>query len=168
MGGGTGSWLVHERLGYNYRLSEIQAALGVAQMKRLDEMLAARQRVARHYIERLLDVPDIILPTIDDHTFMSWFVFVVRLSDRYSHEERNRVVDGLRRHDVGSAPYFPCIHLQPFYREKFGFREGQFPIAERVSQRSFALPFFNRLRDKDIDFVVQTLAHMLSRENVRR
>jgi perosamine synthetase len=167
-GVGTGSWLHHERLGYNYRLSEVQAALGVAQMRRLDEILEKRNRVARMYIERLLDHPEIILPTIDERTMMSWFIFVVRLSDRYGREERDRVVDGLRRHDVGSAPYFPCIHLQPFYRERFGFREGNFPMAERVSQRTLALPFFNRLRERDVDFVVQTLALMLSRENLSR
>ena len=164
----TGSWLHHERLGYNYRLSEIHCALGLAQMRRLDHLLEQRQRVARLYIEKLLDHPEFILPTVDERTFMSWFVFVVRLAEHYTSEERDRVVDGLRRHDIGSAPYFPCIHTQPFYKERFGFREGMFPIAERVSQRTLALPFFNRLNERDIDFVVQTLALMASRENLKR
>lgn len=168
VGGNTvGSWLSHERLGYNYRMSEVQAALGVAQMQRLDEMLEQRQRVARLYIEKMLDVPDIILPTVDPHTYMSWFVFVVRLSDRYSEEERNRMIEGLHRHEVGAAAYFPCIHLQPFYRE-MGYREGMFPIAENVSRRTIALPFYNRLTERNIDFVVHTLALMVSRENLKR
>jgi perosamine synthetase len=167
MGGATGSWLAHERLGYNYRLSEIQAALGVAQMQRLDAIIEQRQRVARLYMEHLLELPDIILPTVDHHTFMSWFVFVVRLSDRFSREERDRIIEGLHRHEVGSAPYFPCIHLQPFYRE-MGFREGMFPVAESVSRRTLALPFYNRLSERDIEYVVQTLGLMLSRENLRR
>jgi perosamine synthetase len=164
----AGSWLHHERLGYNYRMSEVQAALGVAQMRRLDHMLEQRQRVARLYIEKLLDRSDLVLPTVDDRTFMSWFVFVIRMSDQFTSEERDRIIDGLRRHDVGSAPYFPCIHLQPFYREKFGFKEGMFPIAERVAQRTLALPFFNSLSERDIDFVTQTLALMISRENLKR
>lgn len=168
MGGATGSWLAHERLGYNYRLSELQSALGVGQMLRLDELLEKRQRVARTYIERLLDHEHVILPTVDPMTFMSWFVFVVRLSERFSRDDRDRIIDGMRRHDVGSAPYFPCIHLQPFYREKFGHREGMFPIAERASQRTLALPFYNRLNERDIDFVVQTLDLMIARENLRR
>lgn len=167
MRGATGSWLAHERLGFNYRLSEIQAALGVAQMKRLDEILEQRQRVARLYMEHLLDLPDIILPTVDHDTFMSWFVFVVRLSDRYSMDERDRIIEGLHRHEVGSAPYFPCIHLQPFYRE-MGFREGMFPVAESVSRRTLALPFFNRLTERDVEYVVQTLGLMMSRENLKR
>lgn len=168
MGGATGSWLAHERLGYNYRLSEVQAALGVGQMLRLDELLERRSRVARGYIERLLDHEHVILPTVDRRTFMSWFVFVVRLSERFSRDDRDRIIEGMRRHDVGSAPYFPCIHLQPFYRERFGFHEGMFPIAERVSQRTLALPFYNRMTDREIDFVVQTLDLMISREDLRR
>ena len=168
VGGATGSWLSHERLGYNYRLSELHAALGVAQMRRLDELLEKRQTVARLYIERLMAHPEIILPTIDPGVFMSWFVFVVRLSDRYGHEERDRIIEGMHRHDVGAAPYFPCIHLQPFYRERFGYRPGAFPVAERVSQRTIALPFFNRLTARDVDFVIQTLDLMLSREDLSR
>ncbi len=136
-------------------------------MKRLDEIVEQRQRVARLYMERLLELPDIILPTIDHDTFMSWFVFVVRLSDRYNQDERDRIIHGLHSHDIGSAPYFPCIHLQPFYRE-LGFKEGMFPVAESVSRRTFALPFFNRLTEKNIDFVVQTLGLMMSREGLKR
>lgn len=168
VGGSVGSWLHHERLGYNYRLSEIQAALGVAQMKRLDELIARRQNIAQKYIERLLDHQHLILPTVDPRTFMSWFVFVVRLSDQYTHEERDRIIEGLHRHDVGAAPYFPCIHLQPYFRERFGYSEGAFPIAERVSSRTIALPFYTALTDRDIDFVAQTLDLMISRENIRR
>ena len=164
----TGAWLTHERLGFNYRLSEIQAALGVAQMNRLDEIVAKRDAVARRYIERFIGNSDIILPTVDADTHMSWFVFVVRLSDQYTREERDRVIDGMRRHDVGAAAYFPCIHLQPFYREQFGFKEGDFPVAESVSSRTIALPFYNNLSDQDADFAAQTMELMLSRENIRR
>ncbi len=167
-GGGVGSWLTHERLGFNYRMSELNAALGVAQVQRLDQIIEKRQRVARLYIERLLDHSDVIVPTIDERTVMSWFVFVVRLSDRYGREERDRIIEGMHRHDVGAAPYFPCIHLQPFYREQHGFREGMFPVAEAVSRRTIALPFHTNLTEREVDLAVQTLALMISRENLKR
>ncbi len=167
-GGGLGSWLQHERLGYNCRLDELSAALGVAQMERLDDIVAARQRVARSYLTRLIHRPELILPTVDGSSEMSWFVFVVRLETTWGRDERDRIIASLRRHDVGAADYFPCIHLQPFYRELFGYREGSFPIAESVSQRTIALPFYNRMTDREIGFVVQTLDLMLERENLGR
>jgi perosamine synthetase len=161
----TGSWLRHERLGYNYRLSEINCALGVAQMRRLDEIIAKRQRVAMMYIDRLAGHPQLVLPTIDPETVMSWFVFVVRLAPSYSMEERDRVIAGLRRQEIGSSDYFPCIHLQPFYRE-LGFKEGMFPIAERVSQRTLALPFYNDITEREVDVVCQALDVMIQSENL--
>ena len=164
----TGSWLEHVRLGYNYRLSEIAAALGVAQMERLDEMLAARRRVAAAYIRRLMGVEDIIVPDVaDEHCeTMSWFVFVVRLAASYTRTERDRIIAGMRRHDIGASNYFPCIHLQPFYREAFGYEQGMFPVAENISQRTIALPFFNRLDDTSIELVVETLKIMIQREQL--
>lgn len=167
-GAAVGSWLAHERLGYNYRLPELNAALGLSQLQRLDEIITARQAVAQRYMERLMTHADIILPTVEADSLMSWFVFVVRLSDRFTQDERDRIIDGLRRHDVGAAPYFPCIHLQPFYRERFGFERGLFPIAESISARTIALPFFNRLGENEQDLVCQTLELMISRENLRR
>ncbi|MEM8781552.1 MAG: DegT/DnrJ/EryC1/StrS family aminotransferase [Planctomycetota bacterium] len=166
----VGSWLAHERLGYNYRLSEIAAALGVAQMERLDEMLEARRRVARSYMERLMDWDDLVLPTMEpgSEDDMSWFVFVVRLAASYGHVERDRVIAGMKRHEIGASNYFPCIHLQPFYREQFGFKPGDFPLAERASQRTIALPFFNRMDDTQIELVCHTLKVMIQREQLLR
>lgn len=164
------AWLSHERLGYNYRMAELNAALGVAQMRRLDEILAKREHVAKAYMERLLDLhsPDLILPTVHEDSRMSWFVFVVRLASSYAREERDRIISGLMRHEIGAKEYFPCIHLQPFYREKFGFEPGDFPIAESVSARTIALPFYSDLADKDVDIVVRTLGLMVERENLSR
>ncbi len=168
-GSAGGSWLHHERLGFNYRMSEINAALGVAQMQRLDEMIETRNDTANRYVERLLDVPDLILPTVDpDCSVMSWFVFVVRLAAGYTREERDRVIAGLRMHEIGAGDYFPCIHLQPIYRRAMGFTEGSFPIAESVSQRTVALPFFAGMSSRDVDLVAQTLELMISRENLSR
>lgn len=165
---GLGLWLSHERLGYNYRLSEIACALGVAQMRRFGEIVEARRRVAGEYLDRLLGVPGIILPTIESGTSMSWFVFTVRLERGYTAEERDRIIEGLRNHDVGCAPYFPSIHLMPEYVRRFGYERGTFPIAESVSDRTIALPFHGGLTERDIDLVAQTLSLMLSRENLAR
>jgi len=158
----------HDRLGFNYRMADLNAALGVGQMRRLDEILEARDLAAREYMRLLMDTSDIILPTVSADALMSWFVFVVRLADQYATEERDRIIEGLRRHDIGAAAYFPCIHLQPFYRERFGFKPGDFPIAERTAQRTIALPFFTRIGRREIDLVAQTLKLMIGRENLRR
>ncbi|MDX2147510.1 MAG: DegT/DnrJ/EryC1/StrS family aminotransferase [Planctomycetota bacterium] len=162
-----GSWLKHERLGYNYRLADVNAAIGVGQMQRLDSMLARRREVAQLYMAALADNTHIIMPTIEPETLMSWFIFVVRLATTYTLEERDRIIDGLRRHQIGCADYFPCIHMQAFYRE-LGYKPGSFPIAESVAQRTIALPFFNDMARSDVDYVVRTLDVMLKRENLSR
>ncbi len=164
----AGSWLEHERLGYNYRLSEINCALGIAQMERLDELVEARRKVAGLYMRRLMDWEDIILPNVANMDEMSWFVFVVRLNDQYTQVERDRIITGLRRHDVGASNYFPCIHLQPYMRQMFGFDKGMFPIAESISHRTIALPFFNQLDETQVDLVCLTLKVMLDREKLSK
>lgn len=179
-GAPMGSWLLHERLGYNYRMPELSAALGIGQMKRLDEIITKRQHVANEYVKRLAGNKDLMLPTVEPDTVMSWFVFVVRLANSgagaagssdtggFCRENRDRIIQGLRRHEIGANDYFPCIHLQPFYRAEFGFRPGMFPIAESVSQRTIALPFHSNLSDKDVAIVCQTLEHMIDREKLSR
>ncbi|MAX23542.1 MAG: polysaccharide biosynthesis protein [Phycisphaeraceae bacterium] len=162
----AGSWLAHSRLGYNYRLSEINCALGISQMERLDEILETRRNVAQMYFKRLMGFKDLILPNLHENESRSWFVFVVRLSDLYGQTERDRIVQGLRRHDVGAANYFPCIHLQPFYKQRFGYDKGMLPIAEAMSQRTVALPFFNRMDETHVELATHTLHVMLQREQL--
>ncbi len=165
----AGSWLHHDRLGFNYRMSEVNAAIGVGQMERFDEILEARNNAANLYIERLLDIPDLVLPTVDPScSVMSWFVFVIRLAAGYTRQERDRIIQGLRMHEIGAGDYFPCIHLQPIYQRALGHPEGSFPIAESVSQRTVALPFYAGLTRRDVDLVAQTLELMISRENLSR
>jgi len=164
----TGSWLAHERLGFNYRMSEVNAAIGVAQMRRFDQIVARRQKVASLYMDRLMGIPDLVLPTVAPGDEMSWFVYVVRLAAGFGREERDRIIRGLRNHEIGCADYFPCIHLQPFYRDMFGYEPGRFPIAESVSQRTIALPFHSRMGEREVDLVAQTLELMLKRESLSR
>jgi len=156
-GRGDGGWLSHVRLGYNYRLDEMSAALGVSQLKRLDALIAARARVAQGYLETLADVDGIVLPTVADSVFMSWFVFVIRLADRFSRADRDALLDRLRAQGIGCRNYFQPLHLQPFIREALGTRPGQFPVTEAVSDRTVALPFFPQMTDDQAQRVAEAL-----------
>jgi perosamine synthetase len=157
------SWLAHQRLGYNYRLSEIAAALGIAQMKRLDEILENRRRVAQRYMERLMTNRHLILPTLLDETRMSWFVFVVRLNDLFEPGDRDQIIRELRSEGIGCNNYFPPIHLQPYIVESGGFKAGDFPICEYVSARTLAVPFFTRMTQRQIERVCEILEKILDK-----
>jgi len=153
-------WLDHDRLGFNYRLSDIACALGLAQLKRLDAMLSARERAADLYRQTLGDVEDLTLPCLDQGgDRRSWFVFVVQLPLRV---RRDEVIGALAERGVQSKPYLPAIHLMSFYRERFGHREGEFPVCEDVGARSLALPFFPGLQESQIARVAQALRAALS------
>ena len=157
------AWLAHQRLGYNYRLSEISAALGVAQMHRLEEILEGRRRVAHHYMDRLMTSRFVTLPTLTTDDVMSWFVFVVRLSDLFAPGDRDAVMNMLREQGIGCNNYFPPIHLQPYMVEKFGYKAGDFPVCEYVSARTLALPFFSRMSGKQVERVCATLEKTLEK-----
>ena len=149
-------WLAHTRLGYNYRLSELAAALGAVQVERLDELLQKRARVAGWYHERLSRFEDVTpLAPAPWTTRMSWFVYVVRLA---LHVDRDGVIRALDARGVPARPYFPPIHLQPFYRRRFGFRPGDFPVAEAAGASCLALPFFGTMREEQVDEVCGALA----------
>jgi len=148
-------WLEHCRLGYNYRLDELSAALGVAQMERIDEILARREEVALAYNARLERLAGVTAPDWEPGIKISWFVYVIRLDPAI---DRDRVMAFLREKGVDCRPYFPPIHLQPFYRKDFGYREGDFPHAERAASSTLALPFFNNLTEQQMDYVIETLA----------
>ena len=162
------SWLAHQRLGYNYRLAELNAALGVAQMHRLDEILAKRRRIAQIYIERLMTNRYLILPTLEDDTHVSWFVFVVRLNDLFEPGDRDQIMLQLRAEGIGCNNYFPPIHLQPYVAEKYGFKPGDFPVCEYVAARTLALPFFGNMTEWQVMRVCDTLDKVLEKTLVGR
>jgi perosamine synthetase len=144
-------WLDHDRLGFNYRLSELACALGLSQLERLGELLARRARVAALYSEALADVDGLVLPCPDaDGDRRSWFVYVVQLPPGV---DRDTAVEALRERGVASKPYLPAIHLMSFYRERYGHRDGEFPVCEEVAGRSLALPFFPELTESQIERV---------------
>lgn len=160
--GETTAWLAHERLGYNYRMSELQAALGIAQVERLDELLDKRRQVAEAYIERLADCDQLVLQKIESNVTMSWFVFVIRLTDDFSQPQRDLLIAQLRQAGIGASPYFTPIHLQPFYQSDLGCRPGQLPITERIGERSLAIPFHTKLTDPQVDHVCKTLKDLIN------
>ncbi len=161
----------HGLLGFNYRLTDLQAAVGIAQLERLDEMLAARRRVAGWYAEHLRgigaaaagggDPDDLVLPLVERGLERrSWFVYLVKLP---AGTDRARVIADLDQRGIDARPYLPCIHLSELYRERFGTREGQFPVAEEFSGRSLALPFHPGIPEGDVARVVDALRVALGR-----
>ena len=159
----------HDRVGFNYRLTDLHAAIGIAQLERLGEMLNARDNVAALYRERLTqlggepagedDHDDIVLPCENrGDERRSWFVFTVQLP---TGTDRDAVIAKLAEQGVASKAYLPCIHLLPPYRERFGFTGGEFPVAERVAERSLALPFFTSMTESQVDRVCTALGEAL-------
>ena len=159
----TRQWLAHHRLGYNYRLDEMSAALGVAQVRRLEEVLENRRRVATAYMQRLMTNRYLILPTLSEKTNISWFVFAVRLNDLFEPGDRDEVMSELRAERIGCECYFPPIHLQPYIAEQFGYKPGDFPVTEYVSARTLGLPFFSRMTTSQIDRVCDVLEKTLDK-----
>jgi len=152
-------WLNHTRLGYNYRLDEMSAALGLAQIKRIEELLAKRERVATWYKERLANQELIETPFIAPTTTrMSWFVCVVRVK---APAQRDQIVRQLADTGIPSRPYFTPIHLQPFYRERFGYQRGDFPVTEYLGDVSLALPFSSVMTEEQVEFVCKNLVHIV-------
>jgi perosamine synthetase len=154
-------WLDHDRLGFNYRLSDIACAIGLAQLDRLDDMLAGRARAAAGYRAALADIEGLELPCEDSGgDERGWFVFVVQLP---RDADRDATIRALRERGVQSKPYLPAIHLMTYYRETFGHREGEFPVCEDVAARSVALPFFPELSESQIERVAVALREVLGR-----
>ena len=148
-------WFHHPRVGFNYRLTDLQAALGIAQLEKLDRMLAMRAEVAGRYTKLLAGIEGVEPPLADDEDHKrSWFVFVVKL-DRGL--EREAVLETLKAQGIEAGHYVPAVHLQPYMRERYGFAEGTCPVAEDACDRSLALPFFPQLEAADQELVVDAL-----------
>jgi len=153
------AWLNHSRLGYNYRLDEMSAALGAAQMSRIEELLTKREKVASWYNARLKDADGVKIPYVAPSTTrMSWFVYVIQLDAKIN---RCEVMNELESRGIPSRPYFSPIHLQPFYMEKFGYKKGDFPVTEYLGEASLALPFSGLMTETQVDYVCEHLIKIL-------
>jgi len=151
----NGKWLEHVRLGYNYRLNELSCALGIAQFKRIKEILQKRQKAALLYNKKLSGIEGIQVPVIGDNIKMSWFVYVIRLSGKLL-PKRDIIIKRMAQMGADCSNYFQPIHLQPLYRNMFGYKPGDFPVSEKAGKSSLALPFYTAISEEEIDFVVKS------------
>lgn len=154
-----GAWLVHSRLGFNYRLSDVHAAIGVGQLEHLDQMLDGRARAAGWYQQRVREIAG-VEPMFEGDQRRSWFVYAPRLAPGI---DRDTVIMDLDDLGISAKPYLPCIHLQPFYRERFGYRPGTLPVTEAISASTIALPFFPEMTEGQVDQVCRALSSVLTR-----
>jgi dTDP-4-amino-4,6-dideoxygalactose transaminase len=153
------TWLQHTHLGYNYRLDEMSAALGVSQMRRLDELVLKRNQVADWYNQRILEIPGVEAPTIARYTTrVSWFVYVIRFAQGL---DRDRIASKLSTLGIPARPYFLPIHLQPYIMERFGYSEGIFPVTEDLGRRGLALPFSGVMEEGQVERVCQALRQVI-------
>ena len=159
-------WYQHGELGYNYRISELNCALGIAQLRRIDAILERREAIAKTYTEKLTNAAQLILPSgAATDRRISWFVYVVRLAPHSSEAQRDHIVRQLKSRGIGAGRYFAPIHLQPVYRA--AVRRAALPITESIAPRCLALPFFNRIQDDQIEEVCQSLMHLVGQIGAR-
>jgi len=163
--GRDGTWLQHVRLGYNYRLAEMAAAMGVAQLERIDELLEKRELVARRYTDQLSEIPGLRVPSISPETTrMSWFVYVIQLD---ANLDRERIMEHLEARGIATRPYFASIHLQPFYQSLNVNKKGSLPVTEMVASTSLALPFYGNMTEEEVDFVCKNLVQTITNNSCR-
>ncbi len=156
------TWLEHERLGFNYRLSDINCVLGIAQLERINEILKRRESIAALYNDKLSSIKQIkLLFSANKYIKRSWFVYVIQLDKSFSCDDRDKIMKELKKEGIECSVYFPAIHLQPFYKKQFGYKKGDFPVTETISARTIALPFHNNLKEKDIEYICRKLEKLL-------
>ena len=160
--GEMGAWLEHIHLGYNYRMDEMSAALGVSQVSRLDKFMMKRQRVADAYTDRLSGKDWVRPPVVKPYVRMSWFVYVVALAEGVDRDDVMKTMESL---GVPVRNYFPPVHLQPYLRGRFGCAGGELPVTESVASRTIALPFHNNLSEAQVETVVETLEKAVMRHS---
>jgi len=156
----SNGWLSHQRLGYNFRLSDINCALGITQLSRINEIKSKREQVAKWYCEMLSDENRLIVPKAIEGCDVSWFVFVVRLVEP-SRDKRDMILDKMTNEGIQVSNYFPPVHLMPFIANEFNYKQGDFPITERFCESTIALPFYNDLSRDQIAIVCQKLEEIL-------
>ncbi|MDP3733225.1 MAG: DegT/DnrJ/EryC1/StrS family aminotransferase, partial [Candidatus Daviesbacteria bacterium] len=156
--GKSRDWLVHERLGFNYRMDEMSASLGITQLKKINFLTNQKKKIASWYNEALKNIPGLSIPTTGPDRTHSYFVYVIRVGSG----KRNILMNGLNKIGIQTKPYLPVIHLQPFMRKLFGFKKGDLPVAEKISGETLALPFYIGLTPEDIDYISGKVKRILN------
>lgn len=153
-----GDWLVHERLGYNYRMDEMSASLGITQLEKIDWMIEEKGTISAWYDNALSDIDGVEIPVVREDRMHSWFVYVVRIRNN----KRNKLMNELSRAGIQTKPYLPVIHRQPFMRRMFNFKRGDYPVAEEISEETLALPFYIGLKLEDIEYIASRMKEILN------
>lgn len=156
--GNSGNWLIHERLGYNYRMDEMSASLGITQLEKIAWMIKEKRKIASWYNDLLQDVGEVETPALGEGRTHSYFVYVIRIKNK----KRNELMEKLNKEGIQTKPYLPVIHLQPFMREMFDFKKSDFPVAEIVSEETLALPFYIGLLRDDVEYIVEKIEEILN------
>ncbi len=151
-------WLNHSLLGYNYRIDEMSCAMGVAQMERINNILTKRNRAADYYLKKLKNIKGLIPGIPNPYGKTGWFVYVIRVNSK----SRNRMMDYMISKGIGVRPYFTPIHMQPFYKKEFNYSNGDFPICEKVSSETIAIPFYTDIKRKEQDYVLKTIGDFIN------
>ena len=159
----TGQWLQHSFLGYNYRLGELNCALGISQLNRINSIISNRQEVAEKYNKALSNIQGINIPHTEDYAEHSWFVYTITLDKSFN---RNEIIREMNKRNIQTKGYFPSIHLQQLYKDLFGYKKGSFPLSEDISNRTLTLPFYEELTDEDIKIVVENLKEVLNEQAI--
>ena len=153
-------WLTHDKLGFNYRLDEMSAALGVSQLRKIDYLIKRRKEIAHEYTKRLASIQQIQVPTVQQKNRSTWFVYAIKVAA----EKRNELIEHLRNNEIQSKAYFsPAIHLQPFYISEYGYKQGDFPVTESLSNQTLVLPFYPELTLAEIDQVCDQIKTFFNR-----
>lgn len=153
----SNAWLVHERLGYNYRMDEMSASLGITQLKRIDSMIREKRKIITWYNQALKNINDVEIPRIGPSRTHSWFVYVIRVKKG----KRDELMDELEKAGIQTKPYLPVIHLQPFMKKMFNFKKGNFPVAEKVANETLALPLYIGLKSKDVEYIARNIKRII-------
>lgn len=149
-------------LGIKSVMTDVQAALGLVQIKRLDAFVARRNTLAEAYNKAFMDIPEIEVPLVLDGTISAWHIYTLRLRTDQLRCSREEFMEALRLENIGSSIHYLPVHLQPYYRKRFGFRSGAFPIAESAYRRMVTLPLFPRMTDKDQADVIQAVTRLVN------
>jgi len=152
------NWLKHVRLGFNYRLDEMSAALGISQLDKLDWMIKQKQKIANWYSAEFINFSQVITPQIASGNTHSWFVYVIRVPS----SSRNKLINHLEKKGIQTKPYLPVIHLQPYIKKQFGFKRGDFPVAEKISSQTIALPLFIGLKKEQVKLITEEIKNFLA------
>ncbi|MBI2102584.1 DegT/DnrJ/EryC1/StrS family aminotransferase [Candidatus Woesearchaeota archaeon] len=147
-------WLSHDKLGYNYRMDEMSAALGLSQLEKIDFLISKRQELAEIYSKNLVNLPEVKTVRVNQINHSSWFVYSIRVDE----QQRDKLIEMLIEKKVQSKAYFfPCIHVQPFYQKQFGYQVGEFPVAEKLSRETLVLPFYPDLSEREVLLIIKIL-----------